>query len=792
MPHIPRVRAVQRAVAAATGVALVAAPLTVLTATPAQAATASVRILATNDFHGRIAANGVEAGAAVLAGAVAELRTDAGGNAVFAAAGDLIGASTFESFIANDKPTLDALNAAGLEVSAVGNHEFDKGYNDLVNRVMKPYDPVANPYGAQGGLNWTYVGANVKLRASGDPALDPTFVKTMPNGVQVGFVGAVTEHLPELVAPSGIADIEVTDIVAAVNAEADALKTNDDADVVVLLVHEGAPSTDCAAMDDDPASDFGSIVTGVGANVDAIVSGHTHLAYTCSLPVPGGAGTRPVVSAGQYGYNLNQLDLTVDTDTNEVLSVDANELVALATCTAGCDTSRPTYTPNFTADPATQAIVDAAAADAQVKGAAPLGKLAGPLYRAMRPKVAEAGTEENRGGESTLGNLVAEAQRWATRSATTGSARIAFMNPGGLRADMLGNDAGGYPAVLTYKQAANVQPFANTLVNMKLTGAQIRKVLEQQWQPAGASRPFLRLGTSKGFNYTYDPSTQKITGMWLRGKALDDATAYSVTVNSFLASGGDNFTVFAEGTDRRDTGQTDLEGMVAYMAAAGSKAPLRVSFKQRAVGVTLPSAAPAAYHAGDKVTFKLSSLAYTGTGDQTDKRVRVLLGKRRLGVFDVDNTVAPGATDDEAGRATVSLRVPGGLPGGAQTLRVNGRPTGTNVRVPLRFAGDRLQSKIRANIKPHKVRARKGHAVVRVRVRAEGQPAAGRVKVKTRAGNRTVRLNQAGRAKVRLPAFGKAGKKKVRVRFLRTDTTVAAHTTLTLKVKKAKRQQRRR
>src|SRR5690606_36926372 len=141
-----------------------------------------------------------------------------------------------------------------------------------------------------------------------------------------------------------------------------------------------------------------------------IVSGHTHLAYTCSLPMPGGSGTRPVVSAGQYGYNLNQLDLTVDTDANKVTEVTANELVPLVSCTAGCGTSNATYTPNFPADPATKAIVDAAVEDAKVKGAAPLGKLAGPFHRATRPVASGTGTEENRGGESTLGNLVAEAQ----------------------------------------------------------------------------------------------------------------------------------------------------------------------------------------------------------------------------------------------------------------------------------------------------------------------------------------------------------------------------------------------
>src|SRR5262249_12109443 len=158
-----------------------------------------------------------------------------------AAAGDLIGASTFESFIDKDKPTIDALNSAGLEVSAAGNHEFDQGYADLINRVMAPYDATTNP---KGGAQWQYIAANVKKKADASDALAPSWTKTM-DGVKVGFVGAVTEHLPELVSPGGIADIKVTDIVDAVNDEAADLKAGG-ADIVVMLVHEGSGTTDCA------------------------------------------------------------------------------------------------------------------------------------------------------------------------------------------------------------------------------------------------------------------------------------------------------------------------------------------------------------------------------------------------------------------------------------------------------------------------------------------------------------------------------------------------------------------
>ena len=586
---------------------------------------------------------------------------------VFAAAGDLIGASTFESFIAQDKPTIDALNSAGLEVSAVGNHEFDQGYDDLVNRVMAPYDATTNPYG---GANWKYLGANVRKAADHSAALPETWMKDV-GGVQVGFIGAVTDHLSELVSPAGIAGLEIESPVVAANRHAEELKAQG-ADIVVLLVHEGAETTALSSAT-DPATDFGEIVTGVNDDVDAIISGHTHLSYNHSVTVPGWVSegrpvtTRPVVSAGQYGYNLDQLLYTVDPDTDEVLGLQQSTLPLVKT-------------PAYPTDAATKAIVDKAVADAAVLGAQPLGQITGPFNRA---KLAD-GTTENRGGESTLGNLVAEVQQTATESTTTGSAQIAFMNPGGLRGDMTGSST-TYPTTLTYKQAANVQPFANTLVNMRMTGAHIKAALEQQWQPAGASRPFLKLGISEGFTYTYDPRAaagSRITEMRLNGAPISPASIYSVTVNSFLASGGDNFGAFALGTSKKDTGQTDLQAMVDFMADRKTVSP---DFTQRAVGVLFPAGAPASYFPGDKVSFDLSSLAFSAPADLRDSSVRVSLGETQLGTFTVDNTLGTAVTD-EYGTASVSVVLPSSVPAGVQHLTVTGTQTGTTTTVPVTVA----------------------------------------------------------------------------------------------------------
>ncbi|MFC7359397.1 bifunctional metallophosphatase/5'-nucleotidase [Nocardioides astragali] len=736
---------------------LIAAPLAVLTtAAPANAAPVTIQILGTNDFHGRLVSEGTSAtsvaGAAQFAGAIEQYRSDPSvGGTVFAAAGDLVGASTFESFIQQDKPTLDAMNAMGLDVSAAGNHEFDAGYSDLANRIMKPFDATNNPVG---GAEWQYLAANVRRKSDNSYALpdvaaspgtsDGATWMTTVAGVDVGFVGAVTEDLPSLVTPAGIADLKVTSIVDEVKTGATALKAAG-ADVVVMLVHEGSTTSSCAGVSDDSA--FGRIVKGVGSDVNAIISGHTHLAYDCTY------NGVPVVSAGQYGTNFNVLKFTVDTAVPSV-TVASQAIVSANTVALTAQSA-------IDKKAEVKGIVDAAVAKSDVLGAVELGKLGGPFGRA---RLAD-GTTENRGGESTLGNLVAEVQRWATGSPEAGAAQIAFMNPGGLRQDMVGNNASGYPATLTYKQAAVVQPFANTLVNMKLTGAQIKTVLEQQWQRddkgAVPSRPFLRLGTSTGFFSTYDPTRpegNRITGMWLNGKAIEAGTSYSVTVNSFLASGGDNFREFAKGTARRDTGKVDLQAMVDYMATFAAKTPLAVKSDQHQVGIAKPATAPRFYRIGQDFNASLSSLAMTAVGDAKDALLNIKVGDVALKPAAVDNTV--GTTQfDESGKSAVSVKLKGKTRTGKQVITFTGPTTGTTFSLPIDVRKAKGVLKVRT--KPERIV--KGETRTRVKIKASAlgiSKVTGKVKVKAGGKTYTVKLKK-GKAFLRLDRFAKAGKKRI-------------------------------
>ncbi len=605
----------------------------------------TIDLLGINDFHGRLEADGTNAaGAAVLAGAVTTFKSTHP-NTVFVSAGDNIGASTFTSFIQQDTPTLDALNAAGLQVSALGNHEFDQGRADVDSRVL-------------GAATFPYLAANLYDTTTHAPAYDDSFVTTV-DGVRVGFVGAVTEELPSLVTPAGISTLEVKPVVPEINRVAAALtdgdETNGEADVVVALVHEG-PAGSTGVADDGT---FGPLISGLSDKVDAVFSGHTHQKFTYLQPVAGWAAgvQRPVVQSGSYGQNLAHISLTVDPATDAVVASSA-DIIPLV----GPDAA--TYTP----DSAVATIVSDAVATATVKGAVSLGAITGNVNRAR-----QTDASENRGGESTLGNLVADVQLWATQQLGT---QIAFMNPGGLRANLTfaSSAAGDADGNVTYKEAATVQPFANTLVTETLTGAQLYQVLEEQWQPAGASRPFLKLGVA-GLTYTYDPTAPvgaRITEAFVGDAPVDLAASYKVVVNSFLASGGDNFTTLGKGTGKADSGRIDLQAFVDYFAA---HTPISPDLTQRAVGVHLvPPAVGTAYLPGDDVTVNLSSLLMSG-GETQGTVVNLTIGGQQVATATID----PAAVDktDEVGRASATFTVPADAPEGGLEVVATVPSTGT-------------------------------------------------------------------------------------------------------------------
>ena len=615
--------------------------------------TVNIDLLSINDFHGRIAADGQSAGAAVLACTVDYYR-DLNPNTLFVSAGDNIGASTFVSAVADDRPTVDVLNAMGLDVSAFGNHEFDQGQADVNDRVIP-----ASEFG--------YVAANI-VDAAGDPVYDPFYVQDV-DGVRVGFIGAITEEMPSLVSATGITGLTFADLTESVNRYAGVLsdgdEANGEADVTVVLLHDGAATPDLASATGTP---YGALVANADESIDAIISGHTHQMYTHDVD-----GTW-VTQTGQYGENLGHLALTYDRASGEVIASSA-ENVDLVTAVGSATVPRATF---CAGDPAIQAIVDEAVADAKVLGSVPVGEIDADFNRARQSD----GTE-NRGGESTIGNFVADVQLWATEA---NGAQIAFMNPGGIRQNLTYAAASGEgDGVVTYEEAAVVQPFANTMMVTELTGQQIYDVLEQQWQPAGSSRPFLKLGVSDGFAYTYDPDAaagERILEATLGGDAIDLAATYTVAANSFLAAGGDNFPALAQGVNTRDTGWVDLDAMVEYFKAAdGAVSP---EYAQRAVGVNWVSDPAAEFAAGDEIAVDLSSLLFSTT-EPKPATFTVSLDGVDLGTVTVDPAIVD--STDEVGRAGVRVDVPDGIEG-AVALVVTDAVNGTVVSLPVTVSAD--------------------------------------------------------------------------------------------------------
>lgn len=657
-----------------------------------------IDILTINDFHGRIEAGSQgEAGAAVLAGAVAAKKAK-NPNTILVSAGDNIGASTFTSLIQQDSPTIDALKAAGLEVSAVGNHEFDRGFDDLKGRVLPRFGgntDVKNVTPEQIAAGSPYaLGANVYQKGTKTPALPEYAVKTI-DGVRVAFIGTVTTDTARMVDPQGIKDIDFGDQLEAANRVADKISNGDLADVTVLLTHSGSSvSNQCDAVATDP-SDFGTLIRGASSHIDAIVSAHTHQTYACNVQVGSSGKLRPVIQAAEYGKALGQLSLQYDTDAHELVSATGSTQ-ALAKA--------------YPADAAVASMVAGFTAQAITIGSKPVGAITADILRGGK-----GGSD--RGVESTMGNTVADIYLWATSTnpAYAGTkAQIALMNPGGLRADLLRTGDG----TVTFKELAAVQPFANTLVTVTLTGAQLKDILTRQWQSTG-DRPKLHLGVSKGFTYEYTedapPAGQTasrsghIVSMSLDGKKISDADTFTVVTNSFLANGGDGFTPFAQGTARTDTGQVDLDATLAYAAAVKPMAPSPVG---RAVLVTTTAPTPdptsSASPTGAPSPSPSTTLPSTGgaaagvstAGLSADGRIErgasftvtlTGLGAREqvVATLNSDPIVITGIpAADAAGRVTFTVTVPSTLPLGTHHLIVLGADGRVVLNLPLQVVGE--------------------------------------------------------------------------------------------------------
>ena len=518
----------------------------------------ALRILAFNDFHGNLeppAGSGgtvitempvglpvvtvPAGGAAFFADTIAALRAESA-HSVVVSAGDLVGGSPLLSALFHDEPTIEAMNLVGLDIAAVGNHEFDEGTAELLRMQFggcHSEDGCLDdtPFG---GAEFTYLAANVTVDEAATRTLFPRYVVREYEGVPVAFIGMTLEGTPGIVTPLGVGGLGFADEAATVNALVPELQAQG-IEAIVVLLHEGGFQT---GLYDECVGVSGAIVdiaTALDSAVDVVVSGHTHAAYNCEI-----AGKR-VTSALSFGRLVTRIDLVLDPVTRDVVSIDAeNEIVR-----------REGEGVTAILDLLTHYLAIAAPLRDRV-----IGSTTAVL---LGPRAVGGATPA---GESALGDVIADAQLAATAAPITGSAVMAFMNPGGIRADL---DAGP----VTFGEAFAVQPFSNSMVVLTLTGAQIDTLLEQQFT-ATTTRI---LQVSAGFRYTWSASApvgQKVdpASIQLGGVTIDPAASYRVAVNNFLSTGGDGFAVLKDGTDRLG-GAVDLEALEDYLVVASPISP---------------------------------------------------------------------------------------------------------------------------------------------------------------------------------------------------------------------------
>jgi len=542
----------------------------------------AVRLIAFNDLHGHLepgdnsiaVADGRDptqrialrtGGLAYLASAVRQLRNERPAS-VLISTGDLVGASPLISALFQDEPTIEAMNGLGLDLSVVGNHEFDHGVASLRRLIAggcaaEPRGSAvscAGPESKYAGARFPFIAANVEDAATGAPLLPPFVVREV-GGVRIGFVGAVTRSTPGIVMPDGIRGWRFTAEAPALNRYARRLRAEGVA-VIVAVIHEGGEADGGINGCDNPRGPIFGIVRALDPAIDVVLSAHTHRAYNCRID------GRVVIQGASFGRLLSVVDLQVDRASGIVAgerTLARNVPVANG---LGADPAANGAYPPLPADPQMAALVEHYRARVAPLADRPVGRLAQAFER-LPPEQ----------GDSPAGRLIADAHLAATRA---NGAQIAFTNSGGIRSNLRPRAPDG---TVTYGDVFTMQPFGNTLVTMSLTGAQLKALLESQ-QRGGAGRPqFLQPSSTLVYAWRDGgPAGARVVedSIAIGGERWRRDATYRVTVNSFLAAGGDRFHGFLEGTDRSG-GPLDVDALAQYLSQRSASGPLAVDTTSR-------------------------------------------------------------------------------------------------------------------------------------------------------------------------------------------------------------------
>jgi 5'-nucleotidase len=546
----------------------------------------SLQLLGFNDFHGAIEpptgsgglVNGIPVGGSeYLSATVKRLRAQylpVKDRVLTVAAGDNIGASPLISAAFHDEPTIEIENALGLDITSVGNHEFDEGVAELLriqNGGCHPTDGCqdGDPYT---GAAFPFLAANVVDKVTRQPILPPYVIQRV-RGIKVAFIGETLLGTPSIVNPAGITTVDFLDEATTANFWAGKLRAEKDVQAFVLLLHEGGAQNPAFPPDPSTCASFAGAVTPIVAKLDPgfgiVVSGHTHRYYTCALPNLSGQSL--VTSAGSNGILVTDIGAQLSLTTKKFASAAAHNVLV--------ENSKRNPDGTFSLDPTKADPVVKQIADKYRVAIAPIAN------RVVGSITADITSATNAAGESALGDVIGDAQLEYTQSA---GAQVALMNPGGIRASLIyANSPGGEaPGEVTYGEAFTVQPFNNLVVTQTFTGQQLDDVLEQQFAGCFGQGTFNRiLQPSASLTYTWSAGAacgSKVSNLAINGTPADPAASYRVTTNDFLANGGDGFTRLTLGTNRVTAPGFDIDAFTAYL---GAHAPVPPGPQNRITGV---------------------------------------------------------------------------------------------------------------------------------------------------------------------------------------------------------------
>lgn len=523
--------------------------------------TIDLELLTFNDLHGQIDETKYGGGIANLSGALKDLQKEAkenNKNVLTMSAGDQVGGSPAISALLQDQPTLEMMEEMNVDIVTTGNHEYDEGLEELERLIIGGTH--------SSGLNWNgtsyeWITANViakkdmtfagrKVKA-GEPIMEPYTVREI-DGVNVGIIGIVTKDTAGKVVPDGIKDVEFTDEAQAINKYTQELKSKGIKTIIVLSHVPTKSTTDGVLLDVDGDSDLYEISQKVDGEVDVIIGADNHT-YANSVVKREGKDDIIITQAYSKGSNIGKIDLSIDKTTGDVVKSSAEIL----TVKSGL----------VSEDPVVAKMVEKLRLDVKDKLERVIGTSQDDILK----------SEVSTNAESEMGRFVADSQLWAAQTKDK-DIKISFMNIGGVRADLLKGN-------VTYENAYSIQPFGNDLTKFTLSGAQIKKVLEQQnindWFVArqngenGSLAYALQVG-----GFTYEWHAEQVDGKWMmkvdkmylndeNKTEIEDTDKIKCVANIFLAQGGDGFATFTETSF--EVIMNDLDAFEQYITELSKK-----------------------------------------------------------------------------------------------------------------------------------------------------------------------------------------------------------------------------